>query len=1084
MRQQGVLSFITIGVLVGGAALADVQVDDLRCEYRRDPLGIDISTPRLSWRLVSDRRGAAQRAYQILVATDPKSLEAGDADLWDSGKRDSGQSVLVPYEGKPLTSRTQCYWKVRVWDESGAESPWSATARWTMGLLNKEDWTAQWIGLDETPPPNELSGAQWIWYPDDDPVKSAPVGQRYFRAAIDLPADKTIATARALVTADNSAVIYVNGVEAGTIADYHVAGEFDIAAHVRNGKNSIAIKAENFGKENNTAGLIGLFRVTFADGSEQTLATDATTWRTAREEQANWTAVDFDDSTWALAVALGPAGMAPWGDVGVPTDRRLPARMLRREVRIEKQVRSAFVYISGLGLSELYVNGKRVGDRVLSPALSEYDKRVYYVTHDVTRSIRQGENALAVQLGNGRFYAPRGSSFVGMKSYGYPKLLLQLHLALEDGSAQVIPSDEQWKLTTDGPIRANNEYDGEEYDARREFADWFKPGFDDATWKPAQIVQSPGGAFAAQMTEPIRIMETIEPKSVSSIGPGAYIVDMGQNMVGWCRVRLNGPAGSTVTMRHAETLKDDGSLYVANLRGAKAEYVYTLKGGGDEYCEPHFTYFGFRYVEVRGVTGDLAPDMVEGKVVHDAVETAGSFACSNETLNAIYRNAVWGIRGNYRSVPTDCPQRDERQGWLGDRSEESRGEMFLYDLALFYEKWVQDMEDSQLDSGSVPDVAPPYYPFYTDNVTWPSSFIIIPGTLYEKYGDVRVIERHYPAMKRWIDYMGQFAKDDLMPRDQYGDWCVPPESQELIHSKDPDRKTSGDLIGSAYFYHDLTLMARYAALLGRTGDAAQFTARAEKMKEAFNRTYLNAQTGTYDNGTQTSCVLPLAFGITPDAQRAAVFKHLTEKITIENNGHIGTGLIGGQWLMRVLADNGRGDIGYTIATQRDYPSWGYMIDHGATTIWELWNGNTADPAMNSHNHVMLLGDLLVWFYQYLAGIRPDPEAPGFKHFILKPEPVDGLDFVRATYRSPYGVIESDWKRDGDRLAWNVRVPPNSTADVYVPTSDASSVSEESDSANNAPRVEPVRKQTDSVVYRVGAGRYVFQSTLVPDTTHK
>ncbi|MBM3289732.1 MAG: alpha-rhamnosidase, partial [Candidatus Hydrogenedentes bacterium] len=347
---------------------------------------------------------------------------------------------------------------------------------------------------------------------------------------------------------------------------------------------------------------------------------------------------------------------------------------------------------------------------------------------------------------------------------------------------------------------------------------------------------------------------------------------------------------------------------------------------------------------------------------------------------------------------------------------------------------------------------------------------IIPGTLYEKYGDARVIERHYPAMKRWIDFMCGFIQDDLMPRDQYGDWCVPPESQELIHSKDPARKTSGDLIGSAYFYHDLELMARYATLLNNVDDAAQFNALAVKMKDAFNRRYLNAQTGTYDNGTQTSCVLPLAFGMVPDAQRAAVFDHLANKIMVEGNGHIGTGLIGGQWLMRTLADHGRGDIGYTLATQRDYPSWGYMIDHGATTIWELWNGNTADPGMNSHNHVMLLGDLLVWFYGHLAGIRPDPNAPGFKHVILKPEPVFGLDHVRSSYTGPYGPIVSEWNCNSGAFTWNVHVPPNSSADIYVPTSNAETVRETGGAT-------PAQREKDAVVFRVGAGAYSFESSL-------
>ncbi|NUM52282.1 MAG: family 78 glycoside hydrolase catalytic domain [Candidatus Hydrogenedentes bacterium] len=1076
MSRKTVLRLIALLAVVGSSLVASaaITVGDLKCEYRREPLGIDTVRPRLSWKLQSKRRGAAQTAHHVIVASDAKLLDEGTGDLWDSGKRDSDRSVLVPYEGKPLTSRQQYWWKVRVWDELGEASEWSAPQRWSMGILRSEEWTAQWIGDDSSPVRKGLNGAHWLWYPEGNPAEGAPLGARYFRFALDVPTDKHIDSARTLIAADNSASVFVNGTPAGINPDYHIAGEFDIGELLKPGRNVVAVKAENGGESDNPAGLIGVVEVTFSDGSMLRSATDAS-WRVAKEDAANWTAPEFDDSAWAPAMELGPHGIKPWGDVSIPEDRRLAARMLRRTVELNKPVRSALVYMAGLGLSELYVNGRRIGDHVLSPALSDYTKRVYYVTYDVTPELRPGANAIGVQLGNGRYYAPRGSSFVGMLSYGYPKLLLQLHVEFEDGTSQVVVSDAQWKLSTDSPIRTNNEFDGEEYDARMETPGWSEPAFDDSTWRPATVVPAPEGVLASQSIEPIRVVETVTPKSVRRVKPGVYLVDMGQNMVGWCRVRLNGPAGTKVRMRHAETLKDDGSLYVANLRSAKAEYVHTLKGSGDEFCEPHFTYFGFRYVEMRGVPGELSPDMIEGKVVHDDVEPAGTFACSNETINAIYRNAVWGIRGNYRSVPTDCPQRDERQGWLGDRSEESRGEMYLYDLALFYEKWVQDMEDAQKDTGSVPDVAPPYYPFYTDNVTWPSSFIIIPGTLYEKYGDMRVIEKHYPAMKRWVDYMCQFIKDDLMPRDQYGDWCVPPESQDLIHSKDPKRKTSGDLIGSAYFYHDLTLMARYASLLGKAGDAERFSGLAGKMKSAFNRTYLNEQSGTYDNGTQTSCVLPLAFGIVPEARRAAVFDHLTKKIAVENNGHIGTGLIGGQWLMRTLASNGRSDIGYTLATQRDYPSWGYMIDHGATTIWELWNGNTADPAMNSHNHVMLLGDLLVWFYEYLAGIRPDPEAPGFKHFILRPEPVDGLDFARATYRSPYGVIESEWKHDGDEFTWSLSVPPNSTSDVYVPTSDAGSVSETDGAENDAQRLEPLRKEADRVVYRVGSGTYRFSS---------
>lgn len=1080
MGAQMVAYLLIVGLLEGGIGMgaSELRIEDLRCEYRVDPAGIDTVAPRLSWRLVSNRRGAAQSAYHVVVATRPDLAEDGKADLWDSGRITSDQSLLVVYGGGALESRQRCYWRVRVWDETGRASAWSETARWSMGLLRSEDWKGKWIGWDVGSPTQELESSRWIWMPEGDRPEAMPVGTCYFRRTIEVPPNKAVDSARAVFAADNAFQLFVNGEAIGGSEDYQLASEFDITDSVRSGANLIAISATNRGDAPNPAGLIGFIEVNFTDAARETFRTDAG-WRASSDIPASWTEPEFDDSQWRAALDLGPFGMQPWGAVSVPSDRRLPARMLRRTLRVDKPVRSAFVYMSGLGLSELYVNGQRVGDHVLSPALSEYDKRVYYVTHEVTTLLRSGANAIGVLLGNGRFYAPRGSSFVGMRSYGYPKLLLQVHVEFEDGTTQTVVTDELWKLSTDGPIRANNEFDGEEYDARMEIPAWAGPDFDDSAWRPAKVVEPPGGVLTAQMIQPIRVVETVKPRAVHSPKPGVYVVDMGQNLVGWCRIRVKGPRGSRVRLRHAETLREDGNLYVANLRSAKAAAVYILKGDGEEVYEPRFAYYGFRYVEVRGYPGTFDLSAIEAKVVHDDVTATGEFACSNETINRIYRNAVWGIRGNYRSVPTDCPQRDERQGWLGDRSEESRGEMYLFDLALLYGKWVQDMEDAQRDTGSVPDVAPSYYPFYTDNVTWPSSFIIIPGVLYEKYGDIRYLERHYPAMQRWIEYMRGFMKNGLMPRDQYGDWCVPPESQELIHSKDPARKTAGELIASAYFYHDLELMAGYAKRLGKLDDETRYRALATELKDAFNRKYLDKKNGRYDNGTQTSCVLPLAFGMTPQRQRKPVFEHLTHKILVEGNGHIGTGLIGGQWLMRVLAGNGRGDIGYTIATQTDYPSWGYMIENGATTIWELWNGNTADPAMNSHNHVMLIGDFIVWLYEQLAGIQSLVDVPAYKRILLKPQPIAGLDFVRARYLGPYGPVLSHWRRDGNTLVWDLEIPPNATAEVHVPARDARSVREGGMSARKSEGVRPLRRGPGVTVFHVGSGRYTFQSELPP-----
>ncbi|MDE3167686.1 MAG: family 78 glycoside hydrolase catalytic domain, partial [Acidobacteriota bacterium] len=445
---------------------------------------------------------------------------------------------------------------------------------------------------------------------------------------------------------------------------------------------------------------------------------------------------------------------------------------------------------------------------------------------------------------------------------------------------------------------------------------------------------------------------------------------------------VRGPKGAEVRLRHAETLTPEGELYVDNLRSARATDFYTLKGGATEVWEPRFTYHGFRFVEVTGYPGTPSVEALSGRVVSDNLTPIADFSSSNPLLNQIHHNIVWGVRGNYRSIPTDCPQRDERQGWLGDRSVVSRSESYLFDVAAFYSKWETDISDTQRDNGSIPDVAPNYWVLYNDDVTWPSTFIQVPTMLYDQYADRRVVERNYPAMKRWIEHMRGFVKDNIQPKDTYGDWCVPPEDPKLIHSQDPARKTDGALLATAYFYMMNRQMARFARLLGRESDANQFETAATEMRAAFQARFFDAAKGYYANGTQTSSILPLAFGMTPAEDRERVFAALIGRIERESNGHVGTGLVGAQWLMRTLTENGRPDVALQIAAQKTYPGWGYMVSKGATTVWELWNGDTADPAMNSGNHVMQIGDLGVWMYEDLAGIRPDPDDPGFHHILL------------------------------------------------------------------------------------------------------
>ena len=1119
--------------LTSAGQLLATSVGDLRCEHLQNPQGIDATQPRLSWMLQSDERGVKQTAYQILVASSATQLKSDRGDLWDSGKVSSDQSILAAYAGKRLASRAECFWKVRVWDASGKPGKWSQPAKWTMGILDANDWHAQWIGQDGADVTNTFSGTSWIWFPEGEPQITAPIETNYFRRVVTIPAGRKIKRAIFEYTGDNECRGWIDQFDVGARNNFKTVKWNNITTRLEPGKTYVfGLTGRNEGTEPNPAGVVGKLMIEFAEGEPLVIPTDDQ-WKVSKNLEDGWNTAGFDDSKWVAAKNLGPAGMEPWSDTRVPEDRRQPARYLRKDFTVEKKIARATVSFSGLGLSELYVNGKKVGDAVLSPAFAQYDKREFYVTYDVTKDLQRGANALGVILGNGRFYADRSKVYAGTVSFGFPKLLLNLRLEYADGSVSEIVSDESWKLTTDGPVLANNDFDGEEYDARKELGDWSKSGYATTAspspllgeragvrgerapavsnassessvqahpspliplpsegrgkpvWTPVQIVAAPGGVLSAEMQQPIRVTETLKPVSVTEIKPGVFIFDLGQNMVGWCRLHVSGPTGTQVTLRHAETLKPDGSLYMANLRGAEVTDIYTLKGGGlgvpplggpnrlkpelrtseleMETWEPRFITHGFRFVEVAGFPGKPGLNSIEGRVVNDDLPVAGTFLCSNDLINRIYTNIVWGTRGNYRSIPTDCPQRDERQGWLGDRSEECKGEAYLFNIAALYTKWRQDMADAQRANGVIPDVAPAYWPIYSDNVTWPSSAIIIPSALERQFGDTLCIGRDYDSAKLWMDHMLTLATDNIISKDSYGDWCVPPEEASLIHSKDPARQTDKALLATSYFYYDLRLMEKYAKSLGKTADAEHWSKLAEDFKTAFNEKFLDRELGQYSNGTQTSCVLPLAFGLVPDDLKAKIFAHLVDKIENETHGHIGTGLIGGQYLNRVLSDNGRADLCYTIASQKDYPSWGYMVEQGATTIWELWNGNTADPAMNSGNHVMLIGDLVVWFYEYLAGIAP--ASPGFKTIVMKPMPVGDLTFVKATHNSPYGLISSEWHKDGNKFDWQIEIPANTTATVYVPATSLDAV--------KVKGVKASRFENGRAIFELGSGNYHF-----------
>jgi alpha-L-rhamnosidase len=920
VKKLFLLSFSIFAFLFLNGCSTDDNSDNLhptflRCEKLVNPQGIDILIPRLSWFSESKQKAQKQTAYRILVSSSSEKLNTDTGDLWDSKKVNSDESINIYYKGTALKSGMQCFWKVKVWDKNGRESEWNQPAKWSMGLLNKQDWKAEWIGLDKA------------------------------------------------VNSDNPDTFFT----------------------------------------------------------------------------------------------------------------RLSARYLRKEFTAAGNIKRAAAYISGLGLFELYINGQKIGDQVLAPALSQYPKKSFYMTFDVTKNIFDGKNAIGVILGNGRFFGPRHGD--ATQTYGFPKMIFHLDVEYSDGSKKTIVTDKSWKLTADGPIVANNEYDGEEYDATKELTGWDKPGYNDSGWIDVEIVKEPSQRLEAQMIEPIKVMETIEPISVKEIQPGIFIYDMGQNMVGWASLKVKGERGAKVTMRFAETLKEDGNLYLDNLRSAKVTDIYTLNGEGTEQWEPRFTYHGFRYVELRGYPGTPDLNSIKGKVVHDYMENTGSFTCSNESINKIYRNAYWGIRGNYRSIPTDCPQRDERHGWLGDRAVGSKGESYIFDNANLYAKWLDDIEDSQDEKGSIPAVAPTYWKVYNDDITWPAAYYIIADMLYEKFGDVEPIRKHYDSMKKYLVHLkDSYMRNDIMPRDQYGDWCMPPESPELIHSNDPARKTSGEFLGTAFYYQLLKLMEKYALKLSKTEDSKMFAQLSEQVKNGFFKQFYNPETKEFYKSTTTASVFGLAYNLVPEEAKKNLFTNLIAITMTEFDGHISTGLVGAEYLLRILSDYGRADLAYKVASNKTYPSWGYMAENDATTIWELWNGNTAAPDMNSGNHVMLLGDLIIWLYEYLGGIKADETNPAFKHIVMQPIPIPDLKFVKTSYKSMYGLMKSEWSLDGSQFNWNIEIPANTTASVYIPAKSEKDVTESGKVVVSSDEIKFIKYQNGKAIYEMGSGTYNFSST--------
>lgn len=1036
------------------AESADLRVRNLRCEYLHNPLGIESVAPRLSWELESSRRGTMQKAYRVLVARTPGDLSADRGEVWDSGRVESDASVHVVYQGRPLDSGARVWWKVRIWTADGSDSGWSEPAWWETGLLRPGDWKGRWIGAEAPavqPGVAEfLRETRWIWTVEGDPLVTTPAGLRIFRRTLTLPVDSSITGAHCILAADDTLTLYVNGKDVAT-GNWPEALRVDLGGHLHGGANSIVIAVRNLG---GSAGLIGRIVVATEAGNIE-LATDKS-WKAADKEIPGWTG-PLDDSVWQNAREVATFGDLPWRQLNQPREMR-PAPHLRRTFNVQRPIRSARAYVAGIGYHELYLNGGKVGDHVLDPAFTRYDRRVLYVTHDVTSLLKHGQNAVGVILGNGWYNHITRSIWNFEKSpwRAAPALLFQMRIDYEDGTHETIVSDDRWE-TGPGPILSDALFVGEVYDARRERPGWSQPTEQSAGWQRVIPVDGPPGRLSPQAMPPVRVVQTITPVKMTQPAPGVAVYDMGQAFSGWARLSVRGPAGTKVVLKYGERLNPGGTVRQDEIKPYIFEPTfqadtYILSGRGTEVWEPRFNYHGFRYVEVTGLPGEPGLDNISGRVIHTDYPEAGTFSCSNPLLNRIQHCTVWSYGANFIGYPTDCPHR-EKNGWTGDAHLAAEQAMFNVDNIAAYEKWMDDLFDEQRDSGELPGIVPTsgwgYH--WGNGPAWDSAYVLIPWYLYQYAGDVRVLERHYDRMKRYVDYLTSRAKDGIVDFG-LGDW-VPAKSETPVA-----------VTSTGYYYADTRIVAAAAAVLGKNEDAARYAELAGRIRAAFNKRFVNPETGQVANGTQTAQSCALYQGLADQSDATRILDVLVRNV--DASGHLDTGILGAKYLLHALTDGGHADLAYRVVSQRTLPGWGYWIEQGATTLWEDWKGEA------SLIHIML-GDVSAWFYRALAGINPDPEQPGFRHIIIRPQLVGDLTEASAEYRSVRGLIRSAWKRHGGQVRFEITVPANATATLVLPCANPAAVTEGGARPESRPGITPGTPQKNRAVYELGSGTYTF-----------
>jgi alpha-L-rhamnosidase len=1103
------LAALVLAVPLRAQDASPVQLAGLTCEHLVNPVGLGNAQPRLSWKLVSDRPGEVQTAYEIRAANSTAALAAGQFNLGDSGKVSSNQSVLVPWSGLPLASRSQVFWQVRVWDKDGAPSAWSDPASFELGLLNPAaDWKGQWITVDLPRfdiEENSLAKASWI---TPGAASNQAIGVRF---ELDLPTDAKIVGATIDAISDGLVSLYANGKSTLQGPTSHTAPfHADFGQQLVPGKNLIALGAAavrgSRGGGQNAIAAHGV--VELDNGTKIEFNTDGA-WKAAvvatpaagrrggpapavapANPASLWHNPSFDDSAWTPATVVGLYSAAPLTDNNSGTLG--PGRYLRKTFTVKGPVARARLYSTALGTYEAALNGHPVNDHQLDPGFTDYTRRVLVQATDVTNLLQPGQNTLGAVLSDGWFAGRLGWMGLGVYKQisDHSLFRAQLEITYADGTTDIIPSDATWKGGS-GEILGSDEQLGEVIDARKAVA-WSDPAFNDSAWANTTVEDHPTVELDPQVGPPVRKLMELTPKKITRQG-NVWLVDFGQNMVGHVRLSARGPAGTTIEVTHGEMLNPDGTLFHENLRTAISLDTFTLKGGGaPETFEPLFTFHGFRYAALTGYPGNLTADNIRGVVVGSDLPVTGTWESSDKELNQLYSNIIWGQRGNFLSIPTDCPQRDERLGWMGDAQVFSPTAARNADVAGFFTKWMRDVDDAQRadglpDAGAFSTVAPragqaDAYP------VWGDAGVIVPWNMYLAYGDKKFLEDNYPYMARWVGYLARNANNNIVTITTVGDHLAPVA-------------TPTPIMDTAYYANSVNIVAKTAALLGRTDDAAAYAKLHDAIVASFDSTFVGddgsitaeggggrggfggaggAAAGAAPAGaapatpprsgnTQTAYILALKFDLLPENLRPVVAQRLADDVV--KNQHLTTGFVGSSLLCPMLTQIGRSDLAWQLVFTDTYPSWLFSVKNGATTIWERWDAWTPDKgfqdsSMNSFNHYSF-GAVGTWFYTGAGGILPDDNSPGYKHFFLQPQFSTRLDQLAVTLDSPYGTIASAWHTTGDNILYDCTVPPNSSATLTLPAPPDVVLQLDQPTANH------VAKSTPITTIPLPAGTYHF-----------